>query len=230
MNGKTPCALLSLILGLVLCAPLAAQEWSFGVASGPFLFGKFAERSQIVGSESDRVVLKTSLSATTRAGLEIDLERRLNDYFAVRGQASFTDAPLTLKTKGGGTSSGAQLAAGQIRVTTFILPVVVQLNPHGAIRFHLLGGPAYANYDFRRTAGQSSGSTIVVGSRGRFGGAAGAGVAWWWNDRFAVEGQIVDIVTASPLDDTDFTTPLARTQHISKPQNVHTTVGIRYRF
>jgi opacity protein-like surface antigen len=227
MNRITMCA--SLFLAL-LAVPLAAQNWSLGVASGPFLFGKFAERSQLAGNVDDRTILTTTLSAATRAGLEVDLERRLNDYFAVRAQASFTDAPLAVKSKSGGTSSGVPLDAGRIRVTTFVVPVVVQINPHGAFRFHILGGPAYASYDIRRTVAQSSSSALFSGSRGRFGGAAGAGVAWWWSGRFAVEGQILDIVTSSPLDESEFTTTLSRNVHIPKPQNVHTTIGIRYRF
>jgi hypothetical protein len=226
MNGKTLGTLLFLAL---ISLPLTAGDWSLGVASGPFLFGKFAERSQLAGNLEDRTVLKTSLSAATRAGLEVDLERRLNDYFAIRAQASFTDAPLALKTKSGGTSSGIPLDAGRIRVTTFVVPLVVQINPRGAFRFHILGGPAYASYDIRRTAGQSS-STLFSGSRGRFGGAAGAGIAWWWSGRFGIEGQILDIVTSSPLDQSEFATTAAHNVHIPKPQNVHTTLGIRYRF
>jgi hypothetical protein len=227
MNGKS--LALALLLAL-LSFPLSAQDWSLGVASGPFLFGKFAERSQLAGTVDDRTILKTSLSASTRAGLEVDLQRRLNDYFAVRFQASFTDAPLAIKTSSGGPSSGVPLDAGKLRITTFAVPLVVQINPHGAFRFHLLAGPAYANYDFRRAAGATTTGSLLTGSRGRMGGAAGAGLAWWWSDRFAVEGQVLDVVTPSPLKESEFSTVTSRNVHIPKPQNVHTTVGIRYRF
>jgi hypothetical protein len=227
MNGKS----LGLTLFLALLSlPLAAQDWSLGVASGPFLFGKFAERSQLAGTVDDRTILKTSLSASTRAGLEVDLQRRFNDYFAVRFQASFTDGPLAIKTKNGGMSSGVPLDAGKLRVTTFVLPLVVQINPHGAFRFHVLAGPAYASYDFRRAAGDTTSGSLLTGSRGRMGGAAGAGLAWWWSDRFAIEGQVLDIVTSSPLEESEFATITSRNVHIPKPQNVHTTIGIRYRF
>ena len=33
---------------------------------------------------------------------------------------------------------------------------------------------------------------------------AGAGVEWSWTKRFSVEGEILDIVTSSPLEKPDF--------------------------
>jgi hypothetical protein len=53
-------------------------------------------------------------------------------------------------------------------------------------------------------------------------------VAWWVSDRFAVEGNISDIVTSSPFDREDF--PDVPGFDIPRPHNVHTTVGVRWRF
>ena len=70
---------------------------------------------------------------------------------------------------------------------------------------------------------------MKVGTRGRWGAVGGGGVAWWLGPRFAIEGEADDIVTASPFRRSDFATGLGSLK-IPKTHNVHTTVGIRYRF
>src|SRR5438067_1733531 len=54
------------------------------------------------------------------------------------------------------------------------------------------------------------------------------GAQWWWSDRFAAEGRVQDVVTSSPFERSDFGTLSGI--HTLRPQHVHTTVGIRYRF
>lgn len=90
-----------------------------------------------------------------------------------------------------------------------------------------MGGPAYALY---RVEGRQnvSGITPVDKSSGELGLMAGGGVAWWVSDRFAVEGNITDVVTSSPFDREDF--PSSPGWRLERPHNVHTTVGLRYRF
>ena len=53
--------------------------------------------------------------------------------------------------------------------------------------------------------------------------------AWWWSRRFGVEGEVSDLVTSSPFRREDLGTS-GKGVSILRPQNVHTTVGIRYRF
>jgi hypothetical protein len=57
---------------------------------------------------------------------------------------------------------------------------------------------------------------------------AGAGLAWWTSDRFAIEANISDIVTSSPFSRDDF--PDVPGFHIPRPHNVHTTVGGRWKW
>ena len=214
--------LFSLTLFL-LATPLAAQNWSAGIATGPFAFGKFMERTTRIGTETGSAKTTIQLTASVRPGLAADIERSFSDRWAVRLEGTFTNnSQLKVKNKNGG---GVPLDAGKLDVTTWMMPIVFNFNRHGAFRVHIFGGPAYASYDIHDTPG----TTVFSGSRGRFGGAAGAGVQWWISDDFAAEGNVSDIVTASPLERSDFpagTTGLT----IPKPHNVHTTVGVRYRF
>lgn len=121
------------------------------------------------------------------------------------------------------------LDAGHIGVTTIVVPLVVNLN-RGDFRLHLLAGPAYALYHGNARAGGGTGFPIFSGTRGRAGGVAGAGAAWWWSNRFGVEGEVSDIVTSSPFREQDVTPAPTKGIHILRPKNVHTTIGIRYRF
>jgi outer membrane protein with beta-barrel domain len=217
---------LRLILPFLLSAlPAAAQDWSLGVATGPFVFGKLAERTVRATVGGPDVSISTiKLSAATRPGLVVDVERDFNDRFALRLQGTFTDAPLAIKPDTGG---GVSIDAGKIDVTTLTLPLVIRINPHGRFRFHIMGGPAYAMYRVKRVFNTVS-LTPVAGTRSRFGGMAGAGLEWAWSKRFSVEGDVVDIVTSSPFEKSDFVGQ--GSINIPKPHNEHATVGLRLRF
>jgi len=219
---------LLLITMLGLCAPnLFGQSWSIAGGTGPFIFGRFAERTMAIGNEAGSATTKSRLSAATRAGLAVDIEHSLNDRLAVRLETTWTRAPLRIKAAG--SSQGIDFDAGKVNLTTFVVPLVVRLNPHGALRFDVFGGPAYALYNVHRRVGGGATVPLFEGTRGRWGGAGGLGVAWWWTSRFAAEWQAQDIVTGSPFKPTDIA-PAGKGVHIPKPQNGHTTIGIRYRF
>jgi hypothetical protein len=208
---------------LLSATPLAAQNWSAGIGTGPFVFGEFVRRTTRTGTETSSTVTTIRLTAAPRPGVVADIERAFNDRLALRLEGTFTDSKLSVKNKTGG---GVSLDAGKMDVTTWTMPLVFNFNRHGAFRVHIFGGPAYAIYKIRNGSG-----TIqeFAGSRGRFGGAAGAGAQWWMSDDVAFEGNIEDIVTASPFERSDF--PASTTGlKISKPHNVHTTIGVRYRF
>jgi opacity protein-like surface antigen len=216
----------TLILLAVWPLSAAAQQWSAGVATGPFVFGDFVRRTMLIGSEGTAEEQTATLSAATRPGLLVDIERSFGERFAIRAEGSFTRSPLALKARTGGEE--IELETGDMDVATFMLPLVVRINRGGALRFHVMGGPAYAAY---RIVPQEDGAgTIRVfrGTRAEWGWAVGGGVAWQWTERFAVEGQITDISTRSPFRDEDFggigdfETP--------RTHNVHTSVGLRYRF
>lgn len=210
-----------------IAAPAFAQDWSLGGGIGPFVFGDFAERRTRVITETGDATSRSRLSAATRPGGSADIERRLSDRFALRLEGSWTRASMRLKGSGG---SGVSFDAGQASITTLALPLVINLNTHGAFRLHLAGGPAYAFYDMkRRTAGGAT-LSLFDGTRGRWGGVAGGGVEWWLSNRFAVEGEANDLVTASPFQRSDFGPSQFGALKIPKTHNVHTTVGIRYRF
>lgn len=214
-----------LLLALASALPLAAQDWSVGVGAGPFVFGDFVERTVRIGNGEDPSgQTKLVLTAGTRAGLIVDLERRLTDRWAIRAEGSFSRAPLRLDQEGGG--DGTELNQGDVDVATFMLPVVFQINPKGTFRFHVMGGPAMAVYRGhtidRRT------EALFEEAQTEYGFAYGGGVAWWMNDRFAIEGNLNDITTGSPFDRDDFASTSRVT--INRTHNVHTTVGLRWRF
>jgi opacity protein-like surface antigen len=215
------------LLAVVLASSLSAtaQNWSLGVHSGPFVFGDFVERRvrPAASGEATGTVTMT-LSAATRAGLAVDLERELAPRWALRLEGTFTNAPLAVKEDG---DEGVALDAGEVDVSTFTLPLVFRVNPRGALRFHLMGGPAYALYRVRGTP-NVSGITPLDETSGRFGLAVGGGAAWWVRERFAVEGNLSDVVTSSPFDREDF--PSGSGWSIPRPHNVHTTLGARWRF
>lgn len=216
---------------LLLCAttlsPAVGQNWSFGAGTGPFVFGDFIRRTLQTGNETGSGEQTTRLSAATRSGLAVDIERNLGgDRFAVRLEGTFTRAPLAVK---GSREGGVALDAGKINVSTFTMPIVIRLNPRGTFRFHVMGGPAYALYDITNRTNASSKIRTFSGNRGRWGAALGGGVAWQWSERFALEGQITDLSTSSPFRRTDIPGGFGRVK-IPRPHNVHTTIGLRYRF
>ncbi|HKR63732.1 MAG TPA: outer membrane beta-barrel protein [Thermoanaerobaculia bacterium] len=209
---------------LALTLPLAADDWSLGIATGPFIFGDFYERRlrpvTTQGEPAEPVTL--TLSAATRAGLNVDVERAFADRWAVRLEGTFTRAPLSIKESG---DDGVEFDTGDIDVTTITLPLVFRINPHGTFRFDIHGGPAHAIY---KTEPSATTPTVHGETNHEWGITFGGGVAWWFSDRFAVEGNLTDIVTTSPyseLEDQNITG-----LDVKKPHNVHTTVGIRWRF
>jgi hypothetical protein len=211
----------------VFCPHAHGEAWSLGVGTGPFIFGRFAERTVTISTETGSATTQSRFSAATRAGAGVDLERNLNDWLALRVEGTWVRAPLRIKSRSG--DRGVTLDAGNLSLTTFVVPLVIRLNPHGTLRFHIMGGPAYALYDVHRRSTGGASVPLFEGTRSRWGGAAAVGVAWWWNRRFAVEWQAQEIVTASPFRVGDIASS-PKGVHIPKPRNGHTTVGIRYRF
>jgi opacity protein-like surface antigen len=219
-------SLLYLLPLLISALPLAAQEWSVSAGSGAFVFGDFMERTLAIAPPenpgSDRQTL--TLTAATRAGLLVDLERNLGDRWALRLEGTFTRAPLSL----GDSDDGFELDAGRMNVTTVALPIVYRINRGGAFRFFLKGGPAHAMYRLERDG--STSRPIFDETRSRWGLVGGAGVEWHLSDRFALEGQISDTVTSSPFEREDFVGADDPRLDIPRPHNVHTSVGVRWRF
>lgn len=211
---------------LLTTLPLSAQEWSVGVASGPFGFGRFAERTMIASTDLAETRSEIRLSAATRPGLSVDVQRRLSERFSIRLEGTFTESPVAVRDE---SDRGISLDAGRLNVGTFTLPLVIHINPRGTFRVHLLAGPAHAIYHVRRRGGGNGGLLLFEGTRSKWGAAGGTAITWRWNDRFAIEGAATDIVTSSPFNRSDFprrTTGL----HIPKPHNVHVTAGVRYAF
>jgi hypothetical protein len=215
----------TLLLLVAFALPAAADEWSVGGGTGAFVFGDFVRRTLFPttgNSNPSPSVIK--LSGKTRPGILADVERDFSDRFAVRLEGSFTNARVAVRDEGG---SDVGLNAGRINVSTIMLPLVVRINPHGTFRFHLLGGPAYAMYHVKQTVGVSQ-IPLFAGTRNRWGLAGGAGVDWWFGKRLAAEGQVTDIDTASPFEKSDFAA--AALVKIPRTHNVHTTLGLRWRF
>jgi hypothetical protein len=218
---------LALAVAAVSSTTVHGEAWSLGATTGPFIFGHFVERTQTVNTETGSATTKSRLSAATRAGAALDLERDLNDWLAIRLEGTWTRAPLRIKSKSG--NQGVTIDAGHLNLTTFVFPLVVHFNRRAALRFHVMGGPAYALYDVRRRTGGGTTLPLFEGTRARWGGAGAVGAGWWWNSRFGVEWQAQEIVTASPFRVSDVAAS-PRGIHIPKPRNGHTTIGIRYRF
>ncbi|HEX2835939.1 MAG TPA: outer membrane beta-barrel protein [Thermoanaerobaculia bacterium] len=206
---------------LAFTLPATAQNWSLGVGSGPFFFGDFEERRIRVGTPEgggDPVTL--TLSGATRAGALVDLERAFADRWAVRLEGSFTHSELSIRDES--SDDGIHLDAGDLDVTTLALPLVFRINPNGAFRIHLHGGPAMAMY--RVSADDEDGEATETSNE--WGVLYGAGVAWWLSDRLAIEANASDITTSSPFEEDD-ELPGVTTK---RPHNVHTTLGVRWRF
>src|SRR5207247_615930 len=123
-------------ISLVFCFANAAegQKWSISAATGPFVFGHFAERTVVIGNESGTTSTRSRLSAATRPGGAADIEREFGRWLATRLEAAWTSAPLRIKSSSG--SSGVSFDAGHVNVTTLVLPLVIHLN-RGAFRFHV---------------------------------------------------------------------------------------------
>jgi hypothetical protein len=218
---KTNLACAALLFTFAL--PLTAQDWSIGLGTGPFVFGDFVERTlRPANTEGPTEPIELALSAGTRAGLSVDVQHAFADRWAVRLEGTFTRAPLAIKDD----RNELELDAGEIDVATITLPVVFRINPRGAFRFHVMGGPAYAMYE---TSAPAQGGDLSPSDRtnNEWGVLFGGGVAWWMSDRFAIEGNLTDIITTSPFSEMDDDDTPGIT--VKKPHNVHTTIGVRWR-
>lgn len=212
---------------LASALPLTAQDWSLGVGTGAFVFGDFVERRMRTGTpEGPSTTTSIILSAATRPGLSVDLERSLSDRWAIRLEGAFTRAPLGVEQKSEGDP--IEIDAGELDVATFTLPIVFRINRNGAFRFHLHGGPALAMYRADAQENVEGADPAFEGTQNEWGVAFGGGVGWWLSDRFAVEGNITDIITSSPFARDEV--PDVPGIEIKRPHNVHTTVGVRWRF
>lgn len=219
-------SLTALLLAISIAPALDAQQWSVSAGSGPFVFGHFAERTVTIVTGGTPNTTRSRLSAATRAGATADIERNFGRWVSVRLQSSWTRAPVSIKSS---SREGITIDAGEINVTTFALPVIVHINRRAAIRFHIKAGPAYALYNARSRTNTGSAAPLFEGTRGRWGLVAGLGAAWWLSNRTAVEWQVGDIVTESPLYVSDIASS-PRGVRIMRPHNGHTTIGVRYRF
>lgn len=219
--------LLPVLLFAILASPAQAQNWSIAVGSGPFVWGQFVERTSRISTEDGSTTQTVTLSASTRPGLSVDIERRLGDRFAVRLEGAFARAPIAIK----GTSRQdptVSIPAGDIDVITLMLPLIIRINPRGTFRFHVMAGPAGAAYTIRTRSNAPGTIPLFRGTRNEFGAAVGAGAAWHTSDRFSVEGNITDINTSSPFRKEEIGG--LGSIEIPRPDNLHTTIGIRYRF
>ncbi|HUP48742.1 MAG TPA: hypothetical protein VNA04_08115 [Thermoanaerobaculia bacterium] len=216
-----------LLVLLSLTAPLEAQDWSVGAGGGAFVWGHFVKRTTTIATEDGTTRQTVTLSATTRPGMALDIERRLGERFALRLEGSFARSPLGIK----GTSRqdpAVTISAGDIDVTAVTMPLVVRINPRGTFRFHIMGGPAAAAYTIRIRPDAAGTIPLFRGTRNEWGAAAGAGMGWYPSDRFAIEANALDINTSSPFRREDIGG--LGTVEISRPHNLHTTIGIRYGF
>jgi hypothetical protein len=219
-------ALLLLTAAFIAEPSLHAQDWSLGIGSGAFVFGDFLERNmRPVNSEGPEDAVTLTLSADTRPGLAVDVERTLGDRWAVRLEGTFTRAPLSVRQVG---SEGTPIEAGELDVSTFVLPVIFRINRDGTFRFHLAAGPAMAMYRYRGRQSAAGSVPLFRGTRNESGIAFGGGVSWMLSERFAIEGNITDTITTSPFRESDL--PNAPGISTPKPHNVHTTVGVRWGF
>ena len=217
---------LTIPLLLLACTlPASGQNWSIGIRSGAFVFGDFVERRlRPAAAEPGQEPVTYTLSAATRPGLAVDFERQMGERWAFRLEGTFTTSPLTVEDT---SEDGTEIRSGDVDVTTFTLPLVWRINRGGTFRFHLMAGPAYAMYKFEPP---ERGTPIPVGesNRSEWGVMGGGGITWRVSDHFGIEGSISDIVTTSPFDEGD--TENLPGFDIPRPHNIHTTVGIRYRF
>src|SRR5687767_2790051 len=70
------------LIALLLCAHAvaSAQTWSASIASGPFIFGDFAETVEFIGPVPTRI--EHSLTGDTNVGIAFGLERYFNQRFS----------------------------------------------------------------------------------------------------------------------------------------------------
>jgi hypothetical protein len=216
---------LPFLLIALLPLTLEAQQWSASVATGPFVFGDFARRTFRLTTEDGAAEHTLTLSAATRAGLSVGIERNLGDRWGVGVMGTFTHAPLAIE---GDDGDSVELDAGDIDIATIAIPIVFHVNRNGNFRAHLYAGPAHAAYRLKSAVG-GQGVPVFEGTRSDWGVVGGVRLSWRLSDHLAVEGAIDDTVTQSPFRKEDVPGGGSRVE-IPNPHNVHTTVGLRWMF
>lgn len=220
--------LLALLLSLLALAPteLAAQKWSVGAGAGPFVFGDFANRTLRLATEDETAEHTITLTAATRPGLVVGIEREFGERWALRAQGTFTRAPLEVQIE---DEDGVELESGDMDVATLAFPIVYRVNPRGSFRFILFTGPAHAAYQLKDQIAGVRDVPLFTGTRSTWGVIAGGGVAWHLSNRIAIEALIDDTVTSSPFRRSDLSGSASGLE-IPRTHNVHTSAGLRYRF
>src|SRR5688572_9527268 len=215
------------LAAIVLCAPVVAyaQNWSASVGAGPFVFGDFAETVEFIGPAPTRI--EHSLTGDTNAGIAVGLERSFNQRFSVRLEATFTQSHLAVRS--GSDDDAVSLDIADLDATTFALPFVLRFNRGGTFRPLTYAGPAYVICDISLPL-ESQPVPIFSGPRKKGGWIGGAGLEWWWSDRFGARGTISDILTDSPLKRTDFPGPTPSSLEIKEVHNLQGIAGIVLRF
>jgi opacity protein-like surface antigen len=226
-------AVLLLILTSLIARPLTGADWTLGLGGGAFFWGDFVERHATITNEFETIEHVSTLSAATRPGVALTLDRSFNQRFAIRFEANAARSPLAIKS--GSSSSdpngeSVSLRIGDMNVYSMTLAAKWRFNRGGALRPYLFGGPAWAIYQVERNE-ESGAIPIFEGSRGRLGIHGGAGLEWWLSRRLAIRGEISDIYTESPIEMEDFEAPVPRERlEINRPHNIHTTLGLAWRF
>src|SRR2546428_10550288 len=113
------------IFALIVAASTTAraENWSIGGGTGPFIFGHFVERTATIKNETGSATTTSRLSAETRAGIAADVERDLTKRLAIRFEATWVRSPLRIKSRSG--DQGATIDAGHLKLTTFVVPLVI---------------------------------------------------------------------------------------------------------
>lgn len=154
-----------------LAAPLAAQSWSAGVATGPFIFGDFMTRESRVLTPNRTVglaeTIESTLSADVRAGALVYVERHFSEQLSVQLEATFTRAPLSIENAD--DEEGVDLDVGDMDASSFALPLVWRFNRGGRFRPFIGLGPAYVLYNVEHNVA-SGRVPIYEGTRGEWGG------------------------------------------------------------
>ncbi|HXI13109.1 MAG TPA: hypothetical protein VNM92_10760 [Thermoanaerobaculia bacterium] len=221
-----------LFLSLLITGSARASDWSFGAATGPFVFGHFAERSATIGSGETRRRVHYALSAETQPGVRLDFQRDFNSRISMRFEGSFVDAPLAIKT--GSESDRPSSGAGSVqvagmRVTAVALPLILRINRRGTFRPFLGAGPGLVVYQTERRE-QSTLLPLFTGTRRQAGLELLAGLEWSISRSFSLEGDLRDSITRSPFRASDLQTTPSLSIRLPSVHNLHSTFGIRYRF
>lgn len=220
-----------LLIVAFLLAPVAARgegAWTIAAGSGAFVFGDFVEIHTTVENELDRLEIEETLSARTRAGLQVQIARWIDERWSIRADGTFVRAPFSVETASN-EERGVALEVGEIDVVTIALAAAFRFSRGGRLRPYVFAGPAWTRYKI--DPNEETGSPPVFSEpRSELGGVAGAGVEWWLSDRFALRGEISDTLTPSPFEREDFPGVNENELEIPDLHHIHTVVGALYRF